>query len=134
MTPKEAIELIEYELPFTSGIIEEALETIRICVEKQTPKKVILGYDEQDYVRCPQCKSEIAPMVELKAMRGAANSYKLENERLLQKLQQAKSDAIKEFAERLKNKIWCHPDCNRYRIITTDDIDDLAREMTEVQE
>lgn len=41
------------------------------------------------------------------------------------------TEAIKEFAERLKNKIWCHPDCNRYRIITTDDIDDLAREMTE---
>ena len=48
-------------------------------------------------------KAEIEKLkVELKAMRGAANSYKLENERLLQKLQQAKSEAIKEFAERLK--------------------------------
>ncbi len=32
------------------------------ALEKQVPKKVILGYDEQDYVCCPQCKSEIAPM------------------------------------------------------------------------
>ena len=32
------------------------------ALEKQIPKKVTLGYDEQDYVRCPQCKSEIAPM------------------------------------------------------------------------
>ncbi len=32
------------------------------ALEKQIPKKVILGYDEQDYVCCPQCKSEIAPM------------------------------------------------------------------------
>ena len=32
------------------------------ALEKQIPKKVIFGYDEQDYVRCPQCKSEIAPM------------------------------------------------------------------------
>ena len=133
MTLKEAMELIEYELPFTSGIIEEALETIRICVDKQTPKKVILGYDEQDYIRCPQCKSEIAPMVELNAMRGAANSYKLENERLLQKLQQAKSDAIWEFAERLKNKIWYHPACNHKMLITSDYIYDLARKMTEEQ-
>ena len=31
---------------------------------------------------------------ELKAMRGTANSYKLDNERLLQKLQQAKSEAL----------------------------------------
>ena len=43
------------------------------------------------------------------------------------------TEAIWEFVERLKNKIWCNPDCNRYRIITTDDIDDLAREMTEEQ-
>lgn len=32
------------------------------ALEKQIPKKVILGCDEQDYVRCPQCKSEIAAM------------------------------------------------------------------------
>ena len=32
------------------------------ALEKQIPKKVVLGYDEQDYVRCPQCKREIAPM------------------------------------------------------------------------
>lgn len=62
MTPKEAIELIEYELPFTSGVVEDALNILRTCADKQTPKKVILGYDEQDYIRCPQCKSEIAPM------------------------------------------------------------------------
>lgn len=48
-------------------------------------------------------KAEIEGLnVELKSMRGAANSYKLENERLLQKLQQAKSEAIKEFAEELE--------------------------------
>ena len=32
------------------------------ALEKQIPKKLILGDDEQDYVRCPQCKSEIAAM------------------------------------------------------------------------
>ena len=50
---------------------------------------------------------------------------------LLQKLQQAKSEAIKEFAKRLKNKIWYNPACNHYRTITPDDIYDLARKMTE---
>ena len=53
---------------------------------------------------------------------------------LLQKLQQAKSEAIKEFAKRLKNKIWYNPACNHYRTITPDDIYDLARKMMEVQE
>lgn len=45
-----------------------------------------------------------------------------------------KSEAIWEFAERLKNKIWYNPACNRYRTITPDDIYDLARKMMEVQE
>lgn len=44
------------------------------------------------------------------------------------------AEAIKEFAERLKNKIWYNPVCNYYRTITPDDIYDLARKMTEVQE
>lgn len=32
------------------------------ALEKQIPKKVILGYDEQDDVLCPICKIEIAMM------------------------------------------------------------------------
>ena len=57
-----------------------------------------------------------------------------ENERLLQKLQQAKSKAIKEFAKRLKEK--CYEDFQEtYEMlspyVTEDDIDDLVKEMTE---
>ena len=57
-----------------------------------------------------------------------------ERERLLQKLQQAKSEAIKEFAERLKNKIWYSDSCNLERTITPEIITNLVKEMTEVQE
>lgn len=53
-----------------------------------------------------------------------------ERERLLQKLQQAKSEAIKEFAERLKSVqtqgFW---EENAY--VSVNDIDDLVKEMTE---
>ena len=57
-----------------------------------------------------------------------------ERERLLQKLQQAKSEAIKEFAKRLKEK--CYEDFQEtYEMlssyVTEDDIDDLVKEMTE---
>ena len=41
---------------------EQALYDGAEALEKQIPKKVIFGYDEQDYVRCPQCKSEITAM------------------------------------------------------------------------
>ena len=56
--------------------------------------------------------------------------YKAENKWLLQKLQQAKSEAIKDFAERLKEKLqW---DVEFYnKIVFEDDIDDLVKEMTE---
>lgn len=67
--------------------------------------------------------------VELKAMRGAANSYKLENERLLQKLQQAKSEAKKEFAEKIKQRerIMKYDLFPEYAV-SVKDIDDVVKE------
>lgn len=41
---------------------EQALYDGAQALEKQIPKKVILGYDEQDSVCCPNCKREIAGM------------------------------------------------------------------------
>ena len=66
---------------------------------------------------------------------------KAEINELKQKLQQAKSEAIKEFAERLKEEmqldddcnydcINCHYECKEYLPL----IDSLVKEMTEVQE
>ena len=68
--------------------------------------------------------------VELKAMRGAANSYKLENERLLQKLQQAKSEAKKEFAEKIKQRerIMKYDLFPEYAV-SVKDIDDIVKEI-----
>ena len=56
------------------------------------------------------------------------NRQKAENER---EINQIKSEAIREFAEKLKDKFGI-ADC----IVTVDsnDIDDLVKEMTEVQE
>lgn len=64
---------------------------------------------------------------------------KAEIERLLQKLQQAKSEAIKVFAERLKEIIYAHEnrvDVDGIVLLTRIDnsIDTLVKEMTEEQE
>lgn len=63
--------------------------------------------------------------------------YKAENERLLQKLQQAKSKAIKEFAERLKRtSIGLEiGDDKKFKmtVVSTVAIDNLVKEMTEVE-
>lgn len=49
-------------------------------------------------------------------------------------LQQTQSEAIKEFAERLKRKIWYSDLCNLERTTTPEIITNLVKEMTEVQE
>ena len=63
---------------------------------------------------------------------------KAENGRLLQKLQQAKSEAIKEFAERLKSiSIGLEiGDDKKVKMmaVSTIAIDKIAKEMTEVKE
>ena len=56
--------------------------------------------------------------------------YKAENERLLQKLQQAKSEAIKEFAERLKEKLQWDVEFDN-KLVFESDIDSLVKEITE---
>lgn len=62
--------------------------------------------------------------VELKAMRGAANSYKMHYEN-------AKAEAVKEFAERVKESLddFFHTDEDA-TLDTADMIDDLVKEMT----
>lgn len=62
MKYQEALEIIKDELPFTSGVIEEALGLVEKCVNKQIPEKVVLGHDEQDLICCPNCKSELMSM------------------------------------------------------------------------
>ena len=44
---------------------EQALYDGAQALEKQIPKKVVLGYDEQDSICCPQCNSDIASMDDL---------------------------------------------------------------------
>lgn len=87
--------------------------------------------------------------IELKAMRGAANSYKAEIERLYIALEEnqkttkywkdrentARAEAIKEFAERLKEKAYAHErpfEANEDRfikLVAVKDIDNLVVEM-----
>lgn len=59
-----------------------------------------------------------------------------EYNRSLQKMQQLKSEAIKEFAEQLKETAYSYSDISGYRstVVDADSIDNLVKEMTEVQE
>lgn len=78
--------------------------------------------------------------IDLKAMRGAANSWKAEVQRICKKefdnieidIETVKSEAVREFAESLKRKpelvapsVWTTP----YRAVAVADIDRLLEEM-----
>ena len=64
------------------------------------------------------------------ALERSITAKDVEIERLLQKLQQAKSEAIKEFAEQL---IRTADGDDEYGTVFVFNINDLVKEMTEVQ-
>lgn len=58
MKYKEALEIIKDELPFTSGVIEEALDLVENCVSKQIPKIPVVSSDDPTdryYYKCAVC-------------------------------------------------------------------------------
>ena len=119
----------------TDNEIVKALECCIDCKCKECPcYKNIEGemycteIDEEEIIDLiNRQKAEIERLnIELQSMRSAANSYKWHYET-------AKSEAIKEFAERLKEKasrgFW-----DELAYADVDDIDNLVKEMTEVNE
>lgn len=63
MKYEEALEIIKDELPFTSGVIEEALDLVENCVNKQIPEKPKLYNDNGIYEteHCPNCNRKLFP-------------------------------------------------------------------------
>ena len=62
MNAQKALEIIRYEVDEEGhcGYIENELQVAMTALEKQIPKKVVFGDDEQDYVLCPICKIELS--------------------------------------------------------------------------
>lgn len=58
----EALETIKYEVDEEGhcGYIENELRVAMTALEKQIPKRVIFGDDEQDDIYCPVCKFALA--------------------------------------------------------------------------
>lgn len=132
---------------FTDDEIVKALE---ICSKNNVTRNNELTYkgmplrflfeDALDLIN--RQKAEIERLkVELKAMRGAANSYKAEVERLREAyalyeettgLKWARAEAIKEFAERLKEGYAPSGDFGDPLVLTVTAkwIDNLVKEMT----
>lgn len=62
MTIQEALEIIKDEMPYESGVINEALNMVENAVEKQIPKKlktIKVGLSGS-VLLCPSCENEMA--------------------------------------------------------------------------
>lgn len=62
MNAQEALEIIKDELPFTSGVIEEAFNLVENCVSKQIPKlPVVISNDLTDryLYKCAVCGNRV---------------------------------------------------------------------------
>ena len=62
MTIQRALEIIKNEMPYESGVINEALNMVGNAVEKQIPKKPINLKDNfyNFHLVCPSCKNSIS--------------------------------------------------------------------------
>lgn len=63
------------------------------------------------------------------------NEYKNQGELFWERVKIKQSEAIKEFAERLKETAYSYSDISGYRstVVDADSIDNLVKEMTEVE-
>lgn len=62
MTIQKVFEIIKDEMPYESGVINEALKAVENAVKKQIPKKPLkqkIGYFDFRLV-CPECEQPIA--------------------------------------------------------------------------
>lgn len=118
MTDEQIIKLFKY-------CNESDCEDCYGCSARENGKCTVPDLGAQMARAAERQMAEIERLsVELKAMRGAANSYKLVGKALETELQTAKSEAIKEFAKYIINK-------SENGIIKVSNIPDYAKEMTE---
>lgn len=144
MTDEQIIKALEhnaskckfYEGGYDGGLFESTLNLInrqkariKELEEKHAKDERVLNDRVQESVNAVSK----ADQKYICALERSIAAKDVKRERLLQKLQQAQSEAIKEFAERLKRKIWHSGWCNFEMTITPEIITNLVKEMTEVQ-
>ena len=114
----------------------EIIKALKYCFTR--------GFDESTCYECPfytataKCTEDLRDSAldlinrqaaEIESLKHRKTELQIRN----QELQHEKSEAIKEFAERLKEKVsrgfW-----DELAYVDVDDIDNLVKEMTEVQE
>lgn len=128
--------------------VSDLINRRKAKIEELRSDKIIAERHEKDardlFVDCTrqleEANAEIEGLEETRyELACIIDDLREEHNRLLQKLQQAQSEAIKEFAERLKEYELCmfcsFPDNkslgSEQYIVLSDSIDNLVKEMTE---
>lgn len=81
MTIQEALEIIKNEMPYESGVINEALKMVEGALEKQIPKKL----KNKEVGRfglvllCPNCENQVAMIWDSVLQKGKYKQSHCEN-------------------------------------------------------
>lgn len=121
-------QIIKYWNEIDSEIINEHGEEFDVYITMPVAKSTV-GLINRQKARTKELEERISYLEE------SIDCSRKEYNRLLQKMQQLKSEAIKEFAEQLKETAYSYSDISGYRstVVDADSIDNLIKEMTEVQ-
>lgn len=122
-------QIIKYWNEIDSEIINEHGEEFDVYITMPVAKSTVDLINRQK-ARIKELEERIYYLEE------SIDCSRKEYNRSLQKMQQLKSEAIKEFAEQLKETAYSYSDISGYRstVVDADSIDNLVKEMTEVQE
>ncbi len=119
-------QIIKYWNEIDSEIINEHGEEFDVYITMPVAKSTVDLINRQK-ARTKELEERISYLEE------SIDCSRKEYNRLLQ---QTQSEAIKEFAEQLKETAYSYSDISGYRatVVDADSIDNLVKEMTEVQE
>ena len=122
-------QIIKYWNEIDSEIINEHGEEFDVYITMPVAKSTVDLISRQK-ARIKELEERISYLEE------SIDCSRKEYNRLLQKMQQLKSEAIKEFAEQLKETAYSYSDISGYRstVVDADSIDNLVKEMTEGKE
>lgn len=115
-------QIIKYWNEIDSEIINEHGEEFDVYITMPVAKSTV------DLINRQKAEAERLENIKFPYRIQVETSKKIENE--------IKSEAIKEFAEQLKETAYSYSDISGYRstVVDADSIDNLVKEMTEVHE
>ena len=124
----DSIDLINRQKGYIDGQKEELDYLRNIIKQKDMTIKIYEGIINNQEAELDKHKKHLNRNIVFFGARGGGKSEFFKNALGLE-IDKIREEAIKEFAERLKNRLTPYPDCDFKEEVTSKQIDDLVKEM-----